>query len=138
IGPRQTPVYAVAHFAQQIAASERGLRPPVLETGNLMPRRDLTDVRDMVHAYRLLMERGASGAAYNAGTGEAHSMQEVVDHLLSLARVKIEVRQSAELVRSTETNVVCANAAELRRQTGWSPQYTFHQTLAAILAYFRD
>lgn len=138
IGPRQAPVYAVAHFAQQIAATELGHRPPLLETGNLTPRRDLTDVRDMVRAYKLIMERGISGSAYNAGTGEAHSMQEVVDHLLSIARVKIEVRQAADLVRSTETNVVCANAAKLRQQTGWSPRYSFHQTLADILAYFRD
>src|SRR5262249_53370432 len=88
IGPRQSPEYAVAHFAKQIAAIERGRQAPLLETGNLAPRRDLTDVRDMVRAYRLLMEHGRSGEVYNAGTGEAHAMQEIVDHLLTLARVK--------------------------------------------------
>jgi GDP-4-dehydro-6-deoxy-D-mannose reductase len=138
IGPRQSAEYAVAHFAQQIAAIELGQQPALLETGNLAPRRDLTDVRDMVRAYALLMERGRSGEVYNAGSGEAHSMQDVVDHLLSLARVKIEVRQASDLVRTTETNVVCANASKLRRETGWSPQYSFRQTLADILTYFRD
>src|SRR5206468_8949563 len=111
---------------------------PLLETGNLTPRRDLTDVRDMVRAYTLLMDHGRSGQVYNAGTGEAHSMRDVVDHLLSLARVKIDVRQTADLVRATETNFVCANATKLRQETGWVPRYTFEQTLADILAYFRD
>jgi GDP-4-dehydro-6-deoxy-D-mannose reductase len=138
IGPRQSAEYAVAHFAQQIAAIELGRQPALLETGNLAPLRDLTDVRDMVRAYALLMEHGRAGEVYNAGSGEAHSMQDVVDHLLSLARVKIEVRQASDLVRTTETNVVCANASKLRRETGWSPQYTFGQTLADILTYFRD
>ncbi len=138
IGPRQSPQYAVAHFAQQVAAIERGQQPPVLESGNLSPRRDLTDVRDMVRAYILLMQNGRSGEVYNAGSGEAHSMQVVLDHLLSLARVKIEVRLQAELVRATETNVIRADASKLRRETKWKPQYTLQQTLADILAYWRQ
>jgi GDP-4-dehydro-6-deoxy-D-mannose reductase len=137
IGPRQSPEYAVAHFAKQIADIEVGRQPPLLETGNLAPRRDLTDVRDMVRAYILLMERGRPGEIYNAGSGSALSMQEVMDYLLASARVAIDVRQAADLVRTTETNVVCANAAKLRRETGWSPKYSIQQTLADILAYFR-
>jgi GDP-4-dehydro-6-deoxy-D-mannose reductase len=138
IGPCQSPEYAVAHFAKQIAAIEIGRQPPLLETGNLAPRRDLTDVRDMVRAYVLLMERGRTGDVYNAGTGDAHSMQEVVDHLLGMAQFKIEIRQTADLVRATETDIVCANASKLRKETGWAPQYTFQQTLLDILAYFRN
>jgi len=138
IGPRQSPEYAVAHFAKQIAAIELRQQSPLLETGNLAPRRDLTDVRDMVRAYILLMERGRSGEVYNAGTGKAHSMQEVANHLLAMARVKIEVRQTADLLRSTETNVVCANAAKLRKETGWAPRFILQQTLDDILGYFRD
>src|SRR5262249_15624135 len=69
IGPHQSPQFAAAHFAEQLAAIERGKQPAVLETGNLSPRRDLADVRDVVRAYTLLMERGRSGEAYNVGTG---------------------------------------------------------------------
>jgi GDP-4-dehydro-6-deoxy-D-mannose reductase len=138
IGPRQSPQFAVAHFAQQIAAIEVGRQPPFLETGNLSPHRDLTDVRDMVRAYVLLMERGKIGEVYNAGTGEAHSMRAVLDHLLSLARVKIKVRQRPGLVRAAETAVVRANASKLRRELSWAPQFTLKQTLADILAYWRE
>jgi GDP-4-dehydro-6-deoxy-D-mannose reductase len=138
IGPRQGPQFAVAHFAQQIAVIERGACPPVLETGDLRPRRDLTDVRDMVRAYLLLMERGRTGRAYNAGTGTSQSMQEVLERLLAQARVKIDTRQQAELMRVAETNVVRANATRLRKEIGWLPQIPLQQTLIDILEYWRQ
>src|SRR4051812_46768689 len=69
IGPRQPADYAVANFARQIAAAEAGKQPPVIQTGDLSAHRDLTDVRDMIAAFRLLIERGAAGEVYNAGRG---------------------------------------------------------------------
>ena len=138
IGPRQSPDFAVAHFAQQIAAIERGARPPMLETGDLRPRRDLTDVRDMARAYILLLERGRTGEAYNAGTGMAQAMQEVLDQLLSLARIKIETRQQAGLLRVAETKVVRANAARLREEIGWQPHIPLRKSLTDILEYWRQ
>jgi GDP-4-dehydro-6-deoxy-D-mannose reductase len=138
IGPGQSSQYAVAHFAQQIAAIERGRQPPILETGSLSPQRDLTDVRDMVQAYLLLMERGRTGEVYNAGSGETHSMQEVLDRLLALARVPIEARQQPGLLRATETKVVRSDAGKLRTELGWQPRYQLVQTLADILNYWRQ
>src|SRR5437764_9965063 len=81
IGPRQSPQFAVAHFARQLAEIRRGTRPPLLETGRLSTHRDLTDVRDVAAAYVLLMEHGHSGEAYNVGTGTSYSMQTVLDRL---------------------------------------------------------
>jgi GDP-4-dehydro-6-deoxy-D-mannose reductase len=137
VGPRQSPQFALAHFAKQVAAVEQGRQPPVLETGNLTPRRDLTDVRDMVQAYLLLMERGRPGEAYNIGTGETHAMGEMLDRLLRLTPARIEVRQRGDLVRATETPAVRADAARLRRETGWAPRYTLDETLADMLASWR-
>lgn len=138
IGPRQSPQYAVAHFAKQIAAMERGQAPPILKTGNLTPLRDLTDVRDMVEAYRLLLLHGQTGEAYNAGSGVTHSMQEVVDRLRARARIPIEVQPQDELKRGTETAALLCDAAKLRTATGWQPQIAFEQTLADILEYWRS
>jgi GDP-4-dehydro-6-deoxy-D-mannose reductase len=137
IGPRQSPQFAVAHFAQQIAAIERGERPPVLETGNLSPRRDITDVRDVVRAYRLLMQRGRPGEAYNVGSGQTVAMQEIVDRLIALSGVRVEVRPRADLVRARDTAAVRADAAKLRRETGWAPTWTLDQTLHDTLQYWR-
>jgi GDP-4-dehydro-6-deoxy-D-mannose reductase len=137
IGPRQRPEFAVAHFAQQLAEVERGDRPPLLETGNLSSRRDLTDVRDMVAAYLLLMERGRAGEAYNVGTGVAVSMQTVLDRLRALADAAVEVRPTAAFLRAADQAVVVADASKLRRETGWAPRNTLDQTLTDTLEYWR-
>jgi GDP-4-dehydro-6-deoxy-D-mannose reductase len=137
IGPRQSPDFAVPHFARQIAAIERGLQPPRLETGDLSPRRDLTDVRDMARAYCMLMEQGQVGEAYNVGTGEAYSMQAILDQLLGMARVRVEVVQDPRLIRASDAAALRADAGKLRRLTGWAPQIPLSQTLSDILEYWR-
>jgi GDP-4-dehydro-6-deoxy-D-mannose reductase len=137
IGPRQSTDFAVAHFARQIAAIEKGRQPPLLETGNLSPRRDLTDVRDMARAYLLLMEKGRSGEAYNIGSGATWSMQEVVDRLVASSGLRVEVRQRADLVRAKETAHVRADTAKLRQDTGWTPVFTLEQSLSHTLDYWR-
>lgn len=137
VGPRQSPEFAIPHFAKQLVGVERGQSPPVLETGNLSPRRDLTDVRDMVDAYLLLMEKGRTGEAYNIGSGQTVSMQYVVDRLLALSGLSVEVRQRAELVRAKDQAVARADPAKMRRETGWSPRYSLDRTLADTLEYWR-
>jgi GDP-4-dehydro-6-deoxy-D-mannose reductase len=144
-GPGQSLGYVTADFAHQIAAFEKWRAgtgappdPPYLKTGDLRSQRDLTDVRDMVRAYILLMERGRTGDVYNAGTGEVHSMQELLDALLSLSRVRIEVRQEFDPARAADTRVARADASKLRRETGWQPRFTLRQTLADTLDYWRQ
>ncbi|HEV3256246.1 MAG TPA: GDP-mannose 4,6-dehydratase [Gemmataceae bacterium] len=138
IGPRQSPEYAVANFARQIAAIEQGRQPAVLETGNLSSRRDLTDVRDVARAYVLLADRGRRGEVYNVASGECHTMQVVLDLLLRLARARVEVRPRASLLRATEASVLRGDAAKLRQETGWAPSFSLEQTLADTLAYWRQ
>jgi len=137
IGARQLPGYAIPDWARQIVAIERGQAPPVLETGNLTPRRDLTDVRDLVAAYILLMERGRTGEAYNIASGQSRSMQEVLDRLLAVAKVRVEVRPRHDLVRKTDLSVIRVEIGRLQRETGWTARYSLEQTLTDILAFWR-
>jgi GDP-4-dehydro-6-deoxy-D-mannose reductase len=137
IGPRQGPQFAVAHFAQQLVAIERGLAPAILEVGNLKPQRDLTDVRDTATAYVLLMDDGRPGEAYNIGCGQSHSMQTVLDRLLALTGLKVQIRQRSELLRPTDLPGVHVDVAKLRRETGWAPRFSLDQTLADTLQYWR-
>ena len=124
-------------FGDEVALLELP-EPPLLETGNLSSRRDLTDVRDTVCAYILLLERGRSGEAYNIGTGQANSMQTILDRLLALSVVQVEVRPQAELLRPTDTAAVRADAGKLRRETGWAPARSLDQTLRDTLEYWRS
>jgi len=137
IGPRQTADYAAANFARQIASAETGKSSPVIETGDLSSRRDITDVRDMVAAFPLLLETGRTGEAYNAGRGETFRIQDLLDKLIALARVKLEVRQRSEPGRKADTAVTRADPRKLRAATGWVPRIPLTQTLADILDDWR-
>jgi GDP-4-dehydro-6-deoxy-D-mannose reductase len=138
IGPRQSPQYALPNFARQIVAIERGQAAPVLETGNLGAQRDLTDVRDVVSAYLLLMERGRTGEAYNIASGRSQSMQVVLERLLALAGLRVEVRSRADLMRGNDPSVPRIDTGRLRRETGWAPRFSLDQSLADILAHWRQ
>ncbi len=137
IGPRQPADYAVANFARQIAAAEAGRQPPVIETGDLSSQRDVTDVRDMVSAFRLLVERGATGEVYNAGRGQTWRVGEFLERLVGMSRVPVEVRQKVEPSRKADTAVTRADPRKLRRVTGWAPRYELDQTLADVLEFWR-
>ncbi len=137
IGPAQSPEFAVASFCKQVAAMIVSHAPAVLETGNLLPRRDFTDVRDVVRAYILLMERGLAGDAYNVGTGHTYSMQEIVDRLIALSGLTVQVRQREDLVRSGDAPAVRADAGKLRRETGWTPALSLDETLRDTLEFWK-
>ncbi|MFQ6672256.1 MAG: GDP-mannose 4,6-dehydratase [Candidatus Tectimicrobiota bacterium] len=137
IGPRQQPPFVAASFAKQIASIEAGLQPPVLQAGNLEVRRDFTDVRDMVRAYRLVATQGRAGAVYNACSGVARSIGELLDGLLARATVSIEVHQDPALLRPVDLPVMVGDASRLKGETGWAPAIGWEQTLADLLDYWR-
>jgi GDP-4-dehydro-6-deoxy-D-mannose reductase len=106
---------------KQIAEAEAGLQPPVIKVGNLSAMRDFTDVRDIVRAYSLLIQKGRAGEVYNVGSGKALTMREVLDIVLSLAKIKITVEQDSNLMRVSDTPVIQADISRLKRETGYPP-----------------
>lgn len=138
IGPRQSADYAVANFARQIATAEMRRQEPAMTVGDLSAHRDVTDVRDMVAAFPLLLEKGKTGEAYNAGRGTTYRIQDLLDRLLALATIPIEVRQSVEPGRKADTTITRADTSKLRAATGWAPHIALDQTLADILADWRQ
>ena len=137
IGPRQAAGYALPDFARQIAAIEVGKQEAIIETGDLSARRDVTDIRDVVATFPVLLELGKAGEAYNAGTGAVYSMQELLDRLLALARVQVEVRPKEGTTRRGDTAATLADTRKLRATTGWAPRIPLDQSLADILDYWR-
>ena len=136
-GPRQTPAFAAPSFARQIALMERGALPPVIRAGNLTPRRDLSDVRDVVRAYAALMAHGASGAIYNVASGIGRPIQAILDALVSRARVAVTVETDPSLLRPNDTAALVGDCGRLHRDTGWSPHIGFEQMLDDLLEYWR-
>jgi GDP-4-dehydro-6-deoxy-D-mannose reductase len=137
IGPRQNEQFVTANFAKQIAEVEAGMREPVLRVGNLTAARDFTDVRDMIRAYFLALERGTPGDVYNIGSGRAWAIQHVLDLLLQQSRVAIRVEQDPARLRPSDTPIMYCSAAKFRAQTGWQPTIRLEQSLRDILEYWR-
>ncbi len=137
IGPRQSRRFVAPAFASQIAAIEEGRQPPVIQVGNLSACRDFTDVRDVVRAYMLALEHGEPGAVYNIGSGQSHSIQSLLDRLLSLSKIKITVETDATRLRPSDVPDVVCDASRLRAATGWQPRISFEQSLGDLLAYER-
>jgi len=137
-GPRRGDVFVTSSFAKQIAEIEKKKRPPVINVGNLEAKRDFTDVRDMVRAYWLSLEKGIEGDVYNIGSGQAYSMQELLDLLMSLSRTKMEVRVDPERLRPSDVPVLLADSSKFRTLTGWQPRIPFKQTILDLLNYWRE
>lgn len=136
-GPRQSPNYAIASFAQQIARIELGSQPPVLKVGNLEARRDFTDVRDIARAYLLAIEKGKPGDVYNIGSGTAPRLREVVALLLAMTRATITLEVDPARKRAAEAAVYVCDARRFQQLTGWRPQISLERTLRDTLAYWR-
>ena len=137
-GPRQAPAYATSSFARQIVEAEAGIREPVLEVGNLDARRDITDVRDTVRAYRLLMEKGRAGRPYNVCRGEAFRVGDLLEALVRQSKAAIEVRTDPARLRPNDMPVLLGDPSRLAHDTGWSPRIPIEQTLRDLLDYWRQ
>jgi GDP-4-dehydro-6-deoxy-D-mannose reductase len=137
VGPGQDASFAASGFARQIARIEAGLAEPVIEVGNLDARRDLTDVRDTVRAYRLILERAKTGAVYNVCTGRAYAIRAVLDTLVSLSRVKVEIRSDPARYRPQDQDLLLGDPGRLERDLGWRPEIPLEQSLSDVLEYWR-
>lgn len=138
-GPGQEPIYAIAAFAQQIARGlDAGESPIRIETGNADTRRDYTDVRDIVRAYRLLAAHGEPGTVYNVCSGVTRSARELVAALGEIAGVPVDHVVDPAKVRAHEVMEIRGDASRLHAATGWRPEIPLEQTLTDALASFRS
>jgi GDP-4-dehydro-6-deoxy-D-mannose reductase len=137
IGPGQPASFATADWARQIALAEAGLGPREVVVGDLSLRRELGDVRDVVRAYRAVLEQGRPGEVYNVATGEAPTLGEALGVLLSSARVAVAARRDPARIRPADPPVLVGSAAKLRSLTGWTPRHRLEDTLAEVLDHWR-
>ena len=138
VGPRQDPHFAASGFARRIADIEHGRWAPEIAVGNLDARRDLTDVRDTVRAYRLILERGQPGRPYNVCSGRAISIRELLDRLLARAQVPIAVKVDAARYRPNDTPLLLGDPSRLHDELGWTADITIERTLDDLLEYWRN
>ncbi len=137
-GPRRGEMFVCSNFAKQIVEIEKGKRENSILVGNLDAKRDFTDVRDMVSAYWLSLEKGKPGEVYNISSGKCFSMREVLDMLLELSGAKVKVEPDPERVRPSDVPVLLGDSGKFHKETGWEPKIPFEKTLEDILNYWRE
>ena len=136
-GPRQGPAYVTSSFARQIAEIEAGLHEPILHVGNLESRRDITDVRDTVRAYRLVVERGRPARPYNVCSGVAYRVRDLLDSLVRQSRSAIEIAVDPARLRPSDNPVILGDRSRIGEEAGWAPEIAIEQTLSDLLDYWR-
>lgn len=137
-GPRRGENFVDSSFARQIALIEKGAQEPVIHVGDLSSKRDFTDVRDMVRAYWLLLEKGKPGDVYNIGSGSTRTMREVLNLLLGMSKVEVEVRVDPTRLRPSDVMILWADSTKFMEATGWKPTIPYEQTLKDLLDYWRE
>jgi GDP-4-dehydro-6-deoxy-D-mannose reductase len=137
LGPGQSANFVAPSLAARIARNEieGGDEVPI---GNLTPRRDVTDVRDVVRAYRLLIEHGEPGEVYNVCSGQAVAVQEIAERLLAMSRRPMHLVTDPDLQRPVDIPVLVGDNSKLVTTTGWKPTIPLETTLADVLADWRD
>ncbi|MDI6786720.1 MAG: GDP-mannose 4,6-dehydratase [bacterium] len=137
-GPGDRKDFVCSDFAYQIALIEKERQEPIIKVGNLEAKRDFIDVRDVVAAYYLSMQRGEVGEVYNVCSNKAYAIKEVLDILLSMSEHEIEVKTEKERMRPSDVPIQIGSYEKLKLQTGWKPTINLKETLKDLLSYWRN
>jgi GDP-4-dehydro-6-deoxy-D-mannose reductase len=139
IGPGQSRRFSLSSFAYQVVQMERRGGQRILSVGNIDARRDFTDIRDGVRAFRLALEKCKRGEAYNLASGRTYSLRDLLGKLISLSRIKSPVRivKDPSLVPKDEIQEMKVDQTKFQRETGWRPIIPIGVTLQDMLDHWR-
>jgi GDP-4-dehydro-6-deoxy-D-mannose reductase len=127
---------APSDFVRQLVGIKKGLRPPVIEVGNLKPRRAFLDVNDTVRGFYLAAMKGKRGEAYNLCATRTYRIQEVLRTAIRLSGVNAEIRPVPRLMRPSDERIIFGSTHKLRKDTGWKPMNSLEHTLKSMLEYW--
>lgn len=138
IGPRQSPNFVTSNFARQIALIEAGCQKPEILVGDLEAVRDYTDVRDVVRAYWMILEKGKPGDVYNIASGQGCTARQILNIYLKLSPVKIRIRQERSRLRVNDLARLVGDPRKLALATGWKARIPLERSLEDILNFWRE
>ncbi len=138
IGARQSVDFVVPDFAKQLAEIKSGCREAEVRIGDLSAQRDFTDVRDVVRAYRLLANRGRAGEVYHVCSGNAHSVQSILDSLRSIAAVDAKILVDRDKLRPVKIPMMVGSLAKIKNELAWHPTIPLRQSLENTFEYWLE
>ena len=135
-GPGQAPGFVIPSWCKQVAAFEREGHGGTMRVGNLWVRRDISDVRDIVRGYRMLLESDCSGEVFNLGSGAANPLRDVLETIIGFSSQNIEHEVDQGLIRPVDQSCVLADVSKARRELGWRPEIPLSRTLRDVFESF--
>jgi len=136
-GPGKTDD-APSDFVRQLVRIKKGLQKPVIEVGNLRPRRAFLDVNDTVRGFYLAALKGKHGEAYNLCAAETHEIGALLRTAIHLSGVTPEIRPASHLMRPSDEKIIFGSTEKFRKDTGWKPQRSIEQTLASMIEFWES
>jgi GDP-4-dehydro-6-deoxy-D-mannose reductase len=128
---------APSDFVRQLVRIKKGLQAPVIEVGNLKPRRAFLDVQDTVRGFYLAAMKGKRGEAYNLCASRTHPIHELLRTAIRLSGVKAEIRPVSRLMRPSDEKIIFGSSKKFQKDTGWTALNSIEQTLQSMLKYWQ-
>ena len=136
-GPGQKKGFVVPDFCSEVAATKFGEKN-IVKVGNLRAKREIADVRDVVRAYRLILEKGKNGEIYNVGCGKAYVIADILDMVIGLSQNEIKVVCDKSKMRPIDLPLIQGDISKLCKETGYCPRYSIEETIADTYKYWLD
>lgn len=132
-GPGQSDSFVLPSFCKQVAEIEKSGKPGVIKVGNLSAKRDFSHVKDIVRAYRIILESDDCETVYNVGSGMAHSLSDMLEYILKFSRQEITVEIDPKRFRPVDTPVICCDNTLIREKLRWKPQLSVFDALREMV-----
>ena len=135
-GVGQKETFVIPGWCRQVAQISKSKKSGIIHVGNLSVVRDFSNVKDIVNAYRLIIESDDCEIIYNVGSGKAVALSEILKYIISLSKQPIKVETDAELIRPLENPVICCDHSLITTRLGWTPKYDIFETIDEIFNYY--
>lgn len=137
-GVGQRDSFVLPSFCKQVAEIEKSGASGMIKVGNLTVKRDFSHVKDIVRAYRMIVESENCDLIYNVGSGTAYSLEDMLQFIIKMSSQKIEVEIDQSRFRPIDQPVICCDYNLIKTELGWEPQYTVFDALKEMLEYYRE
>lgn len=136
IGQRDT--FVLPSFCKQVAEIDKSGKDGKIQVGNLKVKRDFSHVKDVVRAYRMIVESDNCNQIYNVGSGNAYSLEDMLTYIIGLSNQHIEIEVDQNRIRPTDQPVICCDRSLIGKELGWEPQYNVYDALKEMYECYRN
>lgn len=136
IGQRDS--FVLPSFCKQVAEIDKSGKDGKIQVGNLKVKRDFSHVKDVVRAYRMIVESDNCNQIYNVGSGNAYSLEDMLTYIIGLSNQHIEIEVDQNRIRPTDQPVICCDRSLIGKELGWEPQYNVYDALREMYESYRN